>query len=62
MEKPKIFSLGFEGAHRSGKGTQIELLSRSLEDKRIPFLIVRGDGSRPNKGGAFRRPRVSMVG
>ncbi len=50
MERPKIFSLGFEGSHRSGKGTQIELLSKNLEYRDIPFLIVRGDGSRQNEG------------
>lgn len=50
MEKPNIISVGFEGPHRSGKGTQIELLSRTLEEKGIPFLVIRGDGSRPNEG------------
>jgi thymidylate kinase len=50
MEKPKIISLGFEGSHRSGKGTQIELLSSEFERNGIPFLVVRGDGSRPNEG------------
>lgn len=56
MEKPKIYSLGFEGSHRAGKGTQIELLSRNLQDKNIPFLVVRGDGSRLNEGKSLGDP------
>ncbi len=48
--KPKVISIGFEGPNRSGKGTQIELLSNKLEESGIPFLVIRGDGSRPNQG------------
>lgn len=50
MEKPKVISIGFEGSHRAGKGTQIELFSNQLEKMGIPYLVVRGDGSRPNEG------------
>ena len=50
MEKPKVISIGFEGPNRSGKGTQIELFSNQLEKMDIPYLVVRGDGSRPNQG------------
>lgn len=50
MEKPKIISIGFEGPNRAGKGTQIELFSNQLEKMNIPYLVVRGDGSRPNQG------------
>lgn len=50
MEKPTIISIGFEGPNRSGKGTQIELISNQLKEKGIPYLVVRGDGSRPNQG------------
>jgi thymidylate kinase len=50
MEKPKVISIGFEGPNRSGKGTQIELFSNQLEEIGIPYLVVRGDGSRPNQG------------
>jgi thymidylate kinase len=50
MEKPKVISIGFEGPNRSGKGTQIEILSNQLENMGIPYLVVRGDGSRPNQG------------
>lgn len=50
MEKPKVISIGFEGPNRSGKGTQIELFSNQLEEMGIPYLVVRGDGSRPNQG------------
>ena len=50
MEKPNVISIGFEGSNRSGKGTQIELFSSHLEKMDIPYLVVRGDGSRPNQG------------
>ncbi len=50
MEKPKVISIGFDGPNRAGKGTQIELLSNRLEQIGVPFLVVRGDGSRPNQG------------
>ena len=50
MKSPEIFSIGFEGSHRSGKETQIELIKEKLEKLQIPFIIVRGAGSRPNEG------------
>jgi thymidylate kinase len=50
MEKPRIISIGFEGPNRVGKGTQIELLSSQLDKMEIPYLVVRGDGSRTNEG------------
>lgn len=50
MDKARIISLGFEGSHRSGKGTQIEIIAERLKEIDLPFLVVRGDGSRPNKG------------
>lgn len=50
MEKPKVISIGFEGPNRSGKGTQIELLAGQFEKAEIPYLVVRGDGSRLNQG------------
>jgi thymidylate kinase len=50
MEKPRILSIGFEGPSRVGKGTQIELFKKKLDELGIPCLAVRGDGSRPNEG------------
>ena len=47
---PRIVSVAFEGSHRAGKGTQIELLAKDLESEGIPYLVVHGAGSRPNKG------------
>lgn len=47
---PRILSVAFEGSHRAGKGTQIELLTKELESVGIPYLVVHGAGSRPNKG------------
>ncbi|MDD4737819.1 MAG: hypothetical protein PHF54_01000 [Candidatus Pacebacteria bacterium] len=42
----KIISIAFEGPNRSGKGLQIEILSSCFEKEGIPYMIVRGDGSR----------------
>ena len=50
MKESKIISLGFEGSNRAGKGTQIEILSNKLKEMNIPYLTIRGDGSRPNEG------------
>jgi thymidylate kinase len=50
VEKRQIPIIGFDGNHRVGKGTQIDLLSMSLADKGIRSLILRGDGSRPGLG------------
>lgn len=47
---PQIYSVAFEGSHRAGKGTQIDLLARKLDSLNIPYLVVHGAGSRPNKG------------
>ena len=48
-EQIKIHTIAFEGEHRSGKGTQIELLKENLDRLNIPYIMVRGAGSRPNK-------------
>lgn len=50
MKESKVISVGFEGPNRSGKGTQIELLVKKLDKINVPYLVVRGDGSRPNEG------------
>lgn len=50
MKESKVISLGFEGPNRAGKGTQIELMESKLRELEIPYLVVRGDGSRPNEG------------
>lgn len=46
----KINSVGFDGLHRCGKGTQIRLLKDYLERKRVNSLVVRGDGTRKGLG------------
>ena len=45
-----IISIGFEGPNRVGKGTQISFLAQYLSFHEVPFLIIRGDGSRPMSG------------
>lgn len=49
-EKIPIKTIGFEGLHRSGKGTQIDLLKKHIEDIGIPCVTIRGGGSRTNTG------------
>lgn len=48
----KIHTYAFEGGHRSGKGSQIEILKKKLEEMGIPCIAIRGAGSRPNTGEA----------
>lgn len=43
-----IKTIALEGLHRSGKGTQLEILKNKIESIGIPCVIIRGAGSRPN--------------
>lgn len=56
IENKQISIVGFDGNHRVGKGTQIDLLSMALADKGIRSLILRGDGSRPGLGNSEGDP------
>lgn len=42
----KAMKIAFEGCHRSGKGTQINLLSERLTNELLKHIVLRGDGSR----------------
>lgn len=46
----KIFSIALEGLHRSGKGTQIELLKNKLKEVGIPCVSIKGEGYRQGSG------------
>lgn len=46
----KIIVIAFDGLHRSGKSTQIELLRKDLLLKNIFCLVARGDGTRRGTG------------
>ena len=46
--KPKV--IGFEGMHRSGKGTQIKLSKEYLENEGYTTIIRRGEGTRRGLG------------
>lgn len=48
MENVKILS--FDGLNRSGKGTQLSLTKKRLEDLTQNIIVVRGDGSREGIG------------
>lgn len=45
--RPEILTVAFEGPHRTGKGEQIGQLSEALSEAGIPYLVVKGDGTRP---------------
>jgi hypothetical protein len=55
--KNKIYSVTFEGMHRVGKGTQIELLKEKLTDVGIPRISIRGEGYRQGSGTMPHDPR-----
>ncbi len=55
-EAPKIISVAFEGIHRTGKGTQIELLKSKLDEAGIPVVDIRGEGSRTGSGNTPNNP------
>lgn len=46
MNEKRIYSFAFDGVHRSGKGTQIELIQKILDEDGIPSISVRGEGYR----------------
>ncbi len=48
--KNKVITIGFDGLHRSGKGTQIRMLSDYFAVNNMASLVVRGDGSRAGMG------------
>lgn len=52
-----IYVIAYEGANRSGKGTQIALMSQLLSDCSLPHIVIRGDGSRPGEGVTPGDPR-----
>lgn len=51
--------IGFEGPNRVGKGTQIERLSHYLDERNMPFIVLRGSGSRPASGAHIGDPLSS---
>tara|TARA_Y100000310_G_C20683571_1_gene817567 strand:+ start:2160 stop:2852 length:693 start_codon:yes stop_codon:yes gene_type:complete len=50
MKTKKVRSVGFDGLHRCGKGTQILLLKDYLQNKGVNSVIARGDGTRKGLG------------
>lgn len=58
--KKKIFSIAFEGMHRSGKGTQIELLKNKLSEIGLPCIAVQGEGYRRGIGSSPEDPQSDV--
>lgn len=46
MNERRIFSFAFDGIHRAGKGTQIEILKNNLLKSGVPCVSIRGEGYR----------------
>lgn len=55
-EAVKMNVFGFEGAHRAGKGTQIENVKKYFKNFDIPVFVLRGAGSRENGGKEITDP------
>ncbi len=53
-DRPPIIAL--DGNHRTGKGTQLDILSETLSQEGYDPLILRGDGTRPGEGGSAGDP------
>lgn len=47
-KRPQV--IAFDGLHRTGKGTQCELLQKSIDDLGGKSVVVRGDGTRDGIG------------
>ena len=60
MQNERIFSVAFDGIHRAGKGTQIEILKTKLEEMGIPCISVRGEGYRSGSGDSFNNPKSNF--
>ncbi len=57
MESEKrIFTFAFEGMHRAGKSTQIDLLKNKLSELGIPSISIRGEGYRTGTGDTDSNP------
>lgn len=52
----RLITIGFDGLHRSGKGTQILLLHRWLKANNCQVVIRRGDGTRKGTGKELQDP------
>lgn len=57
MLKSKVITLAFEGMHRVGKGTQMGLLAKHLDQFGVPHIEIKGDGSRSGTGTDLGNPQ-----
>ncbi len=55
--KNRIYSIAFEGMHRVGKGSQIELLKGKLTEAGIPCISIKGEGYRSGSGLSSHDPK-----
>ncbi len=56
MTKETIKIIGFDGLHRCGKETQINLMKEELDRRNIHSIVLRGDGTRKGEGLDERDP------
>lgn len=56
MSNKRVPIIALDGNHRTGKGTQLNLLHNSLESDGYQPIILRGDGTRPGEGIAAGDP------
>lgn len=55
--KNRIFSIAFEGMHRVGKETQMELLQKKIQAAGIPCISIKGEGYRYGAGEQPKDPQ-----
>lgn len=60
MEQKKILTVAFDGMHRAGKGTQIELLKNELQKTGIPCISIRGEGYRSGLNSSQGDPKTDF--
>lgn len=60
MEQKKILTVAFDGMHRAGKGTQIELLKNELQETGIPCISIRGEGYRSGLNSSQGDPKTDF--
>lgn len=59
-EQKNLLTFAFDGIHRAGKGTQIELLKNKLQEIGLPCISIRGEGYRSGLGNSPDNPETDF--